>query len=94
MKIDLHVHTSTGSDGALPVEEVIAEAKRRNIGFLSITDHNRRTMVPSGKILLIPGEEVDIGFKGQCYHLVAVNTDSEIALPPENPSTKKQKYLS
>jgi predicted metal-dependent phosphoesterase TrpH len=33
MKIDLHIHTRTGSDGALPVEEVIKEAKRRNIGL-------------------------------------------------------------
>ena len=40
MKIDLHIHTSTGSDGALPVEEVIKEAKRRNIGFMAITDHD------------------------------------------------------
>jgi 3',5'-nucleoside bisphosphate phosphatase len=40
MKIDLHIHTSTGSDGALPVEKVIEEAKRRNIGFLSISDHD------------------------------------------------------
>lgn len=40
MKIDLHIHTSTGSDGALPVEKVIEEAKKRNIGFLSITDHD------------------------------------------------------
>ncbi len=40
MKIDLHIHTSTGSDGALPVKEVIQEALRRNIGFMSITDHD------------------------------------------------------
>jgi len=40
MKIDLHIHTSTGSDGALPVEEVIREAKKRNIGFIAITDHD------------------------------------------------------
>jgi 3',5'-nucleoside bisphosphate phosphatase len=40
MKIDLHIHTSTGSDGALPVEAVLLEAKRRNITFLSITDHD------------------------------------------------------
>jgi hypothetical protein len=40
MKIDLHIHTSTGSDGALPVEKVIEEAKKRNIGLLSITDHD------------------------------------------------------
>ena len=40
MKIDLHIHTSTGSDGALPVEEVIKEARKRNIGFMAITDHD------------------------------------------------------
>jgi predicted metal-dependent phosphoesterase TrpH len=40
MKIDLHIHTSTGSDGALTIEEVFAEAKKRNIDFLSITDHD------------------------------------------------------
>jgi predicted metal-dependent phosphoesterase TrpH len=40
MKIDLHIHTSTGSDGALPVEEVIKEARKRNLGFMSITDHD------------------------------------------------------
>jgi hypothetical protein len=40
MKIDLHIHTSTGSDGAMPVEEVIKEARRRNIGFMAVTDHD------------------------------------------------------
>ncbi len=40
MKIDLHIHTKTGSDGALPVEEVFWEAKKRNIRFISITDHD------------------------------------------------------
>jgi hypothetical protein len=40
MKTDLHVHTSTGSDGAMSVTEVLREAKLRNIGVLSITDHD------------------------------------------------------
>ncbi len=40
MKIDLHIHTKTGSDGNLSLEEVLREAKRRGIGFLSITDHD------------------------------------------------------
>jgi predicted metal-dependent phosphoesterase TrpH len=39
MKIDLHVH-SKSSDGAFTVEEIVDEAKRRDIGFLSITDHD------------------------------------------------------
>jgi 3',5'-nucleoside bisphosphate phosphatase len=40
MKIDLHIHTKTGSDGALPIEEVFLEAKKRKIEFISITDHD------------------------------------------------------
>jgi predicted metal-dependent phosphoesterase TrpH len=39
MLIDLHVH-SKSSDGALTVNEVIEEAKRRRIEFMSITDHD------------------------------------------------------
>ena len=40
MKIDLQIHTKTGSDGMLPVEDIFKEAKRRGIQFVSITDHD------------------------------------------------------
>jgi predicted metal-dependent phosphoesterase TrpH len=40
MKIDLHIHTRTGSDVAMPVEEVLREAKNRRLTFMSITDHD------------------------------------------------------
>ena len=40
MKIDLQVHSKTGSDGNLPVEDVLKEAKMRSIELLSITDHD------------------------------------------------------
>jgi len=40
VKIDLHIHTRTGSDGNLPIEEVFQEAKNRNINLISITDHD------------------------------------------------------
>jgi predicted metal-dependent phosphoesterase TrpH len=40
VKIDLHIHTRTGSDGNLPIEEVFQEAKKRNIDLISITDHD------------------------------------------------------
>ncbi|MFC1933517.1 PHP domain-containing protein [Chloroflexota bacterium] len=40
MKIDLHIHTRTGSDGALSIEEVFQEAKKRRIDLMSITDHD------------------------------------------------------
>jgi predicted metal-dependent phosphoesterase TrpH len=40
MKIDLHIHTKTGSDGNLSIEEVFKKAKNRNIDLMSITDHD------------------------------------------------------
>jgi hypothetical protein len=40
VKIDLHIHTRTCSDGSLSIEEVFQEAKNRNIDFISITDHD------------------------------------------------------
>ena len=40
MKIDLHIHTKSGSDGSLSVDEVFQEARKRNIDFMSITDHD------------------------------------------------------
>jgi len=40
MRIDLHIHTSTGSDGNLSIEEVFREAKKRKIDLISITDHD------------------------------------------------------
>jgi len=39
MFTDLHIH-SKNSDGKFTVEEIVKEAKTRNITFLSITDHD------------------------------------------------------
>jgi predicted metal-dependent phosphoesterase TrpH len=40
MLIDLHIHSKSCSDGNLTVEEIVKEAKIRNIGLMSITDHD------------------------------------------------------
>ena len=40
MKIDLYIHTRTGSDGNPSIGEVFQEAKKRDIGLMSITDHD------------------------------------------------------
>ena len=40
MKIDLHIHSKTCSDGKLTVKEIIKEAKTRNIDLISISDHD------------------------------------------------------
>lgn len=59
MKIDLHIHTSTGSDGALTVEEVVNEAKKRNITLMSITDHDS---VEAQKKAIVLAKEIGISY--------------------------------
>jgi predicted metal-dependent phosphoesterase TrpH len=67
MKIDLHIHTKTGSDGAMTVEEVFAEAKRRRIDLISITDHDNIThqgrakeLAAARKIRYVTGVELNV----------------------------------
>jgi len=69
MKIDLHIHTRTGSDGNLSIEEVFQEAKKRNINLMSITDHDsiecqERAIVLAKEygIAYITGVELNVTF--------------------------------
>jgi len=69
MKIDLHIHTKSGSDGNLTIEEVFQEAKARSIGLMSITDHDSIECQPKAIALArecgisyITGVELNITF--------------------------------
>jgi predicted metal-dependent phosphoesterase TrpH len=74
MIIDMHIH-SKSSDGALAVDEVIKEAKRRHIGFMSITDHDsigcqEVAVGLAGKagIRYVTGVELNVTFSHPRYH--------------------------
>lgn len=74
MKIDLHIH-SNHSDGALSVEEIVREAKLRNIGLLSITDHDsiasqELAIALAGKAGLnyVSGVELNVAFSHPRVH--------------------------
>ena len=43
--IDLHIH-SKYSDGTFTPEEIVKEAKRRNIEMIALTDHNTLAGIP------------------------------------------------
>src|SRR4030042_6061345 len=74
MKIDLHIHPNH-SDGALSVEEIVREAKLRNIGLLSITDHDsiasqELAIALAGKAGLnyVSGVELNVAFSHPRFH--------------------------
>jgi predicted metal-dependent phosphoesterase TrpH len=69
VKIDLHIHTKSCSDGNLPIEDVFQEAENRNIGLISMTDHDSIdcqeraiTLARRHGISYITGVELNITF--------------------------------
>jgi predicted metal-dependent phosphoesterase TrpH len=79
MKIDLHIHTRTGSDGNLSVEEVFQEARKRSLDLISVTDHDsidaqERAIALAGEhgIGYITGVELNVTFS---YRGKAVSLD-------------------
>jgi len=74
MIIDLHIH-SKHSDGAFTVKEIVKEAKLRNIGFMSITDHDSIdcqeiaiNLAGKAGIRYISGVELNVTFSHPKYH--------------------------
>jgi hypothetical protein len=74
MIIDLHIHSKSCSDGNLTVEEIVKEAKTRNIGLMSITDHDSidcqekaMTLAKKNGIRYISGVELNVTFSHPKY---------------------------
>jgi hypothetical protein len=78
---DFHVHTFFG-DGALPPWEIAAEARRRGLDVIAVTNHNQMVAAGMGawrvgrgsELLLLKGEEITAPH----YHLVAIGISRTI----------------
>lgn len=81
--IDLHTHTNY-SDGSMTTEELLREAEKIGLTYLSITDHNTiaayndlkdytTRMHFKGKI--IPGIEITTTYKGETIEVLGYNFD-------------------
>ena len=75
MIIDLHIHSKSCSDGNLTVEDIVKEAKIRNIGLMSITDHDSigcqeeaMALARKNGIRYISGVELNVTFSHPRYH--------------------------
>jgi predicted metal-dependent phosphoesterase TrpH len=81
MRADLHIHT-TASDGRWTPAQVIAEAQRRGIGLLAITDHDSVAHVLRGETLareaglsFLHGVEVSTLLDERIFHVLAYGFD-------------------
>jgi predicted metal-dependent phosphoesterase TrpH len=98
MKIDLHIHTSTGSDGTMTLEEVFDEAERRHIDFMAITDHDNIEhqgkaieLAAAKNIRYITGVELNVTFP---YRGKSVSLDFlAYGYDHNNPALKKKLCL-
>ena len=75
MKIDLHIHSKNGSDGKWTLEEIFAEASRKNIRFMSISDHDAvhcqdeaMALADRHGIAYVPGVELSVAFSHPAYN--------------------------
>lgn len=80
-RIDLHVHT-TASDGTDTPSQVVARAKKLNLGAIAITDHDSingiAEALQAGEELgveVIPGIEVSADYRGNKAHIVGLFVD-------------------
>src|SRR5262245_44962728 len=83
--IDLHAHT-TVSDGTLAPEELVAEALRRGLSALAVTDHDQvrgialcRTAAQGKGLEIVPGVEVSSALEDSTLHILGLCVDPDHA---------------
>jgi len=79
-KINLHIH-STYSDGTVDFDELIKQAKEKEMKYIAITDHNcilghKNTKFQNDSIL-IKGVEFDCFYKMSLLHILGYGIDIE-----------------
>ena len=74
MKIDLHIHSRDCSDGKMKLKDIFPEARKRNIGLISICDHDAvacqetaMTLAAEYGIHYLSGVELNIRFSHSNY---------------------------
>jgi predicted metal-dependent phosphoesterase TrpH len=82
--VDLHSHT-TASDGTLAPRELVAEAVRRGLRVLAITDHDSTdglapalaAAAPHRHLTIVPGIEINCDVEGAEIHVLGYEMDYE-----------------
>ena len=83
--IDMHIHT-TYSDGTKTVKEILKEAQRIGLDYISITDHENcmaykeieeRNLKQYYHGTLIPGVEIKVAYKGRIIDILGYGIDTD-----------------
>jgi len=79
--VDFHTH-SHYSDGVLAPAALVERARSRNVGTLSLTDHDTtaglaeaRAACTASQIRFVPGVELSAQWRGQTIHIVGLQVD-------------------
>lgn len=76
--VDFHIH-SNESDGKMTPNEIVEQAKKKGLKYISICDHNTIDAYLNSNILsediVIPGVEFDCYYKGVLIHILAYGID-------------------
>lgn len=82
-KVNLHIH-SNYSDGICDFDDLIEEAKKLNMKYISITDHNTLNGYKNSKYsndpILIKGVEFDCFYKMSLLHILGYGIKDEESL--------------
>jgi predicted metal-dependent phosphoesterase TrpH len=82
--VDLHTHT-TASDGTLRPRDLVAEAARRGVRVLAVTDHDSTEGLPEAMdaarshppLVIVPGIEINCDVEGAEIHILGYCMDYE-----------------
>lgn len=73
MRGDVHIHSKYSPDSRLEIDQIITMAKKRDLDFIAISDHNK-FIEHKGDLLVIRAEEVT----STDGHILALFIDGEI----------------
>lgn len=78
-RVDMHIHSNV-SDGKMTPEYILDCAKKLDMKFISIADHNSLNAYTQDKLcdsILIPAVEFDCWYKGVLIHILGYGIDVE-----------------
>ncbi len=82
MKADLHIHTSASFDGTQPPQDILRQARQRQLQMIAVADHNEtagalqlQQLAQTEPVEVLSGIEIDCFFDDNVVHLLGYGCD-------------------